>query len=840
MKEANPAASQGRSIAQRAQARSHRTLSQDSGSTTFSRRSVDNSFAFPMTHNPEISMLYTQLHSAYSGLNHEKGGVKCKNTQINQQNKKGNKGLEVINLSNHILSSDQLDVLQRGLTFSPTNKFDLFTATKDLYLFLRKLILKKLFEKDGQLSISDDAEREALMALEDLLDEQTSGVVSTFPRDCRPRSTRFPPLSACPAVEIVTKMVLQDFQKIPTKRRKDNLTSKQRLALEQLQKYEDIVIKPADKGGNVVLWPSALYEKEAFKHLRDKETYKKLDHNPTDAFSRELEGILVDAHDRGIIPKQQRGTAMGAACAPSFANLFLGFWEREIFGGGGPLAADHVQCWLRYIDDLFIIWQGPDEALHEFMHQLNENTHNIKLMYQVSKTEVDFLDIKIEVDSDHYLQTDVFRKSTSVNSLLHAESGHPYSTIKAIPVGQHLRMKRICSSTTKFEAQAADLKVRFQSRGYSNRSIRKGYLRAKYAPRDEFLCSGNKGIKATEQQNVVRFISTYNGEWSTMRECLQRHWSILQSDPSLSKCLTDCPSMTARRSKNLKDLLVSSHYTPKVNTYNFGSGGPPHGCFPCGDCVSCQNVCRISTFDSADETVAAATNPGAVCHFALSGPMQHRCGANHTCGVSRDERPQDICTLLHSFKMATKMGRTVDAIISITIMVIYTLEHTLNILQEEGMVPEEEVEAEEDGEWITISLSSELSLHKRVPWDGELQRSRGAHGTRQTVREGAGAKEQMEKDEEEEEIGVQQSGDEEDNDPLSVDGNQGKHRVTKRGPALSYPMFTLVTSEDIAGSVSHTPIQRCQQESSDEIKFWTLFSDQRSPSRGLIVGRCHT
>ncbi|CAJ0925666.1 unnamed protein product [Ranitomeya imitator] len=34
----------------------------------------------------------------------------------------------------------------------------------------------------------------------------------------------------------------------------------------------------------------------------------------------------------------------------------------------------------------------------------------------------------------------------------------------------------------------------------------------------------------------------------------------------------------------------------------------------------------------------------------------------------------------------------------------------------------------------------------------------------------------------------------------SEDGNQGKHRITKRGPALSYPMFTLVTSEDIAES----------------------------------------
>ncbi|CAJ0967814.1 unnamed protein product [Ranitomeya imitator] len=40
----------------------------------------------------------------------------------------------------------------------------------------------------------------------------------------------------------------------------------------------------------------------------------------------------------------------------------------------------------------------------------------------------------------------------------------------------------------------------------------------------------------------------------------------------------------------------------------------------------------------------------------------------------------------------------------------------------------------------------------------------------------------------------------------------GKHRVTKRSPALSNPMFTLVTSDDIAESASHTLIQRCQRE----------------------------
>ncbi|CAJ0938793.1 unnamed protein product [Ranitomeya imitator] len=71
-------------------------------------------------------------------------------------------------------------------------------------------------------------------------------------------------------------------------------------------------------------------------------------------------------------------------------------------------------------------------------------------------------------------------------------------------------------------------------------------------------------------------------------------------------------------------------------------------------------------------------------------------------------------------------------------------------------------------------------------------------------------------------------------------GNQGKHRVTKRGPALSNPMFTLVTREDIAKSASHTPIQRCLRESSDETKFWTFCTDQQWHSRILIAAACQT
>ncbi|CAJ0940409.1 unnamed protein product [Ranitomeya imitator] len=49
------------------------------------------------------------------------------------------------------------------------------------------------------------------------------------------------------------------------------------------------------------------------------------------------------------------------------------------------------------------------------------------------------------------------------------------------------------------------------------------------------------------------------------------------------------------------------------------------------------------------------------------------------------------------------------------------------------------------------------------------------------------------------------------------DGNQGKHRVTKRGPALSNPMFTLVTSEDIAESHYNETLQSALDEAAPPI-----------------------
>ncbi|CAJ0948991.1 unnamed protein product [Ranitomeya imitator] len=50
------------------------------------------------------------------------------------------------------------------------------------------------------------------------------------------------------------------------------------------------------------------------------------------------------------------------------------------------------------------------------------------------------------------------------------------------------------------------------------------------------------------------------------------------------------------------------------------------------------------------------------------------------------------------------------------------------------------------------------------------------------------------------------------------DGNQGKHRVTKRGPALSYPMFTLVTGDlGIVGRWRAVCVTALQRPNSDAV-----------------------
>ncbi|XP_075706647.1 uncharacterized protein LOC142741141 [Rhinoderma darwinii] len=241
---------------------------------------------------------------------------------------------------------------------------------------------------------------------------------------------------------------------------------------------------------------------------------------------------------------------------------------------------------------------GTRADLDQFVSILNNNTQNIKLTSKISQTNMDFLDIKMTVQDTGKLSTTIFRKETSVNSLLHASSFHPSHVIRAIPTGQFLRARRVCDSDSNFERESQCLRTRFIQRGYPKKDIEKGYHRACHSNRNNLLTQQ----KRKNTDDIVRLITPYNSQWMEIRNIVTRFWPILLTDPDLKKHLPPKPQLTAKRSKTLGDHLVRSHYSaPSPKTYLFGSKGPTWGSFSCGHCSICKLIVKTDTFTDSEK-----------------------------------------------------------------------------------------------------------------------------------------------------------------------------------------------------------------------------------------------
>ena len=70
--------------------------------------------------------------------------------------------------------------------------------------------------------------------------------------------------------------IQNDFRTSSTKKSRPNLTIKETQALRSLQNDDSIQIKPADKGGAIVLMDKDTYINKCYDHLNDTTTYKKI------------------------------------------------------------------------------------------------------------------------------------------------------------------------------------------------------------------------------------------------------------------------------------------------------------------------------------------------------------------------------------------------------------------------------------------------------------------------------------------------------------------------------------------------------------------------------------
>ena len=109
--------------------------------------------------------------------------------------------------------------------------------------------------------------------------------------------------------------------------------------------------------------------------------------------------------------------------------------------------------WMRYIDDIFLLWPGSPQQLCDFVDFLNTGHPTVNFTLQYNMHSIDFLDINIykgfRFQSSGILDLQPHYKLTNT-SYLHFSSSHPPHVQTGLLKGELTRLLRLSSSPTTY------------------------------------------------------------------------------------------------------------------------------------------------------------------------------------------------------------------------------------------------------------------------------------------------------------------------------------------------------------------------------------------------------
>ena len=199
----------------------------------------------------------------------------------------------------------------------------------------------------------------------------------------------------------------------------------------------------------------------------------------------------------------------------------MGYLEHNSVWHNNPFS-HHMLLWKRYIDDIFIVWQGSERELHEFASYLNSLVPTIIFNMEYDHNAISFLDTTVRLHEGK-LSTTLYRKPTDKNSLLHATSAHPTALKRGLPYSQFLRLKRICSNPSDFEREKDIMYKNFVDRGYPSKWLDTALTKL----HDN---SPNKDTRPKKQHSCT-CITTFNPLNNDIQKIIEKHWDILTADP---------------------------------------------------------------------------------------------------------------------------------------------------------------------------------------------------------------------------------------------------------------------------------------------------------------------
>lgn len=227
----------------------------------------------------------------------------------------------------------QLEVLSLGMTFAPTQRFNLFETILDVNRLVRNLTIKKHFlvEPNNDAVVPEVeshatvyAESHVLLFVCTNFNEQIAHMnlyllnvesnrnysINTSENFSTRNSTFYPTQARSLALESFQHVVqdaLVELHHRPVANidSRCNMNQAQQNALTQILKIDDLVIRQADKGGDVVALDKGLYIQQNINMLSDINTYRKLESDPTPIFKQKLEKLIFEGLSIGVITAKQ-------------------------------------------------------------------------------------------------------------------------------------------------------------------------------------------------------------------------------------------------------------------------------------------------------------------------------------------------------------------------------------------------------------------------------------------------------------------------------------------------------------------------------------------------------
>ena len=217
---------------------------------------------------------------------------------------------------------------------------------------------------------------------------------------------------------------------------------------------------------------------------------------------------------------------MGTKLAPALATIYIGQMEENFLSGRnfGP------EIWLRYIDDIFLVWSYPLEAFHAFLTEINSIHERIKFTAEISQHTCNFLDLTIykspSFEKTGLLSTRIYYKPTNTFSFPLNTSYIPAHVHKGIAIGEMTRVIRNTTSPTICRKYSRKLMKHFIRRGYS-KHILKRIWNIKHAERETVLRpKRKKSLFERPTPLCIQFVKCR----PTVQKILTDRWKIMYND----------------------------------------------------------------------------------------------------------------------------------------------------------------------------------------------------------------------------------------------------------------------------------------------------------------------